>query len=363
MKTIRVRTGRPYSILIGGGLLDQAGEQVRAALPKAGKIALVTDSTAGPLYLERVAASLERAGFTVLRCTVPAGEGSKSAETLAALWEKFMEFGLTRTDAVAALGGGMVGDLAGFAAATILRGVDYVQIPTTLLAQVDSSVGGKVAVDLRAGKNLAGAFWQPSLVLMAPEVLDTLPDRDFSSGMAEVIKYGCIADRTFFDFLAAHGSRKAIMEEIESVLYICCNIKRKVVEEDERDTGLRMILNFGHTIGHAFERLGNYEKWTHGEAVAAGMCSAIEVGLRLGDSRKEDLEELKGLLEAFQLPTRIPCRGNEAWEAIVSAVGLDKKGAGEELTMIFLKRLGEAIAVRRKRTEILEILAGLCGRG
>ena len=169
-----------------------------------------------------------------------------------------MAFGLTRTDAVAALGGGVVGDLAGFAAATILRGVDFVQIPTTLLAQVDSSVGGKVAIDLEHGKNLAGAFWQPRLVLMDPRVLDSVDDKTFADGMAEVIKYGCIADRAFFNFLCAHPSRGEVMAHIEHVLYTCCDIKRQVVVDDERDTGRRMILNFGHTVGHVYEKLGDY---------------------------------------------------------------------------------------------------------
>ena len=172
-----------------------------------------------------------------------------------------MDFSLTRTDVVIALGGGVVGDLAGFAAATILRGVDFIQIPTTLLAQVDSSVGGKVAVDLDHGKNLAGAFWQPKLVLMDPDTLDTLDDKTFADGMAEVIKYGCIRRRRLFDHLTAHPSRLAITSDIESVLYICCDIKRIVVEEDELDTGHRMLLNFGHTIGHAYELAGHYETW------------------------------------------------------------------------------------------------------
>ncbi len=368
MKTIHVNTGRPYDILIGGGLLEQAGTRCRAALPKAKKMAVVTDSAVSPLYLERVEARLKQAGFQTLACVVPAGEASKNPKSLSDLWEAFMAFGLTRTDAVAALGGGMVGDLAGFAAATILRGVNYVQIPTTLLAQVDSSVGGKTAIDLKAGKNLAGVFWQPSLVLMDPEVLNTLSDRDFSSGMAEVIKYGCIADRAFFDFLTAHASRVAIMETVESVLYTCCNIKRNVVEEDERDTGRRMILNFGHTIGHAFERLGNYETWTHGEAVAAGMWDAAQIGFGLGVSGGDDggMQELKELLEAFHLPTHIARLGggldSRAWNAVVEAVGLDKKSAGDELTMIFLKRIGEAVAVTGKKDAVLENLAAIYGR-
>lgn len=360
MKTIHVGTDRPYDILIGSGLLDQAGPLCRAALPKAGKLAVITDSTVAPLYLSQVQSSLEQAGFQVLCLTVPAGERSKNPQQLAQLWEALMAFGLTRTDAVAALGGGMVGDLAGFAAATILRGVRYVQLPTTLLAQVDSSVGGKVAIDLQAGKNLAGAFWQPSLVLMDPEVLSTLPDRDFAGGMAEVIKYGCIADRSFFDFLVAHPSRGAITGEIESVLYTCCDIKRNVVEEDERDTGRRMILNFGHTIGHAYELAGNYQIWTHGEAVAAGMCAAAQMGVGLGISGggSDGIQTLMTLLTAFGLPTHIDC----GWDSLTQAVGLDKKSAGDEITMIFLRQLGEALPVTLKKDAVLETLEALYGR-
>ena len=250
MKTLTVALpGREYDILIERGLLNRVGEQLRAVLPGASRLFVVTDSHVGPIYLEQLEEQIKGAGFCVSTCTVPAGESSKSPEQLAVLWEQMMAAGLTRSDAVVALGGGVVGDLAGFAAATVLRGVDFVQIPTTLLAQVDSSVGGKVAVDLRAGKNLAGAFWQPKLVLMDPDVLDTLPDAIFADGMAEVIKYGCIQDAAFFDFLARRSSRREIMAEIEHVLYTCCDLKRKVVVEDERDTGARMILNFGHTLG------------------------------------------------------------------------------------------------------------------
>ena len=274
--------GREYQIEIQRGLLDQAGERCRALLPRARKLAVVTDSHVLPLYLERTADSLKRAGFQVRCCSVPAGEAAKRPEQLVLLWEKMMDFGMTRTDGVVALGGGVVGDLAGFAAATVLRGVDYIQIPTTLLAQVDSSVGGKVAIDLHAGKNLAGAFWQPKGVLIDPEVLTTLTDRTFSDGMAEVIKYGCIRDQAFFDKLAAWGGREGVMEHIEEVIHTCCDIKRKVVLNDERDTGERMVLNFGHTIGHAFELAGHYETWTHGQGVAAGMCVATRLGEQMG---------------------------------------------------------------------------------
>ncbi|MCQ2442507.1 MAG: 3-dehydroquinate synthase [Oscillospiraceae bacterium] len=245
-------------------------------LMRASRIAIVTDSNVGPLYAERVKKSLEDARFQVKVITIPAGETSKSPAMLAHLWEELMSFGMTRTDAVVALGGGVVGDLAGFAAATILRGIDYVQIPTTLLAQVDSSVGGKVAVDLNAGKNLAGAFWQPRMVIMDPDVLDTLPDETFSDGMAEVIKYGCIWDAEFFDMLAQCGNRAGVMAVIENVLHICCAIKAEVVLQDEHDMGLRMILNYGHTLGHAYEKAYQYEKYTHGQGMPLAAFSCFE---------------------------------------------------------------------------------------
>lgn len=365
MKTLHIDLGeRSYDITIAPGLLDRAGEYIKAVCPKAKKLFVVTDTNVGPLY-ERVLDNLSEAGFHSLMRSVPAGEGSKNADMLSDLWERMMAFGLTRTDAVVALGGGVVGDLAGFAAATILRGVDFIQIPTTLLAQVDSSVGGKVAIDLAHGKNLAGAFWQPKAVLMDPETLKTLPDETFADGMAEVIKYGCIADREFFDFLCAHPTRAQIMENIEHVLYTCCDIKRSVVESDERDTGARMILNFGHTVGHAFERLGNYETWTHGQAVSAGMCVAVQLGFGLGvmDS-DEGIQDLMDLLSAFGLPIHIAIDGEgvDAWNLVVETIGLDKKGAGDDLTMIFLKRMGQALPVKMKRDKVLENLEAVFGR-
>ena len=347
MKTLTVALpGREYNIQIGRGLLARAGEELRAVLPGASRLFVVTDSHVAPLYLERVRASLEGAGFQVTAHTVPAGEGSKCPARLAELWEAIMAAGLTRTDAVAALGGGVVGDLAGFAAATILRGVDFVQIPTTLLAQVDSSVGGKVAVDLEHGKNLAGAFWQPRLVLMDPEVLDTLPLPVFMEGMAEVVKYGCIKDAAFFDFLAARPSRAELMAEMEHILYTCCAIKRSVVEQDERDTGERMLLNFGHTLGHA------YTEWSHGAAVAAGMCAAARLGVRLGVTPAELPERLEEALSALGLPTAIPCTA----EDYAAAVGLDKKGAGEDISVILLERMGRAVPHRMPKSRLLEEL-------
>ena len=353
MKTLTVDLpGRSYEIQMERGVLAHAGERCRSVLPRAEKLFVVTDTHVAPLYLERVRGSLERAGFTVAVRTVPAGESAKCMEELSALWEEMMAFGLTRTDAVAALGGGVVGDLAGFAAATVLRGVDFVQIPTTLLAQVDSSVGGKVAIDLKAGKNLAGAFWQPKLVLMDPEALDTLPQSTFMEGMAEVVKYGCIKDAAFFDFLEERPGRAALMADMEHILYTCCDIKRNVVEQDERDTGERMLLNFGHTLGHAYELAGNYARWSHGDAVSAGMCAAARLGERLGITSAGTADRLERVLAALGLPTRIVC----APEQYAAAIGLDKKGSGHTISVILLEEIGRAVRHPMEKDALLEEL-------
>ena len=353
MKQLTVNLpGREYDILIERGLLSRAGERVRAVLPRARKLAVVTDSTVKALYSGAVLDSLSASGFDCRLFSVAAGEESKNPFQLAALWEGFMDFGLTRTDAVIALGGGVVGDLAGFAAATILRGVAFVQIPTTLLAQVDSSVGGKVAVDLETGKNLAGAFHQPRLVLIDPDALDTLPLPVFMAGMAEVLKYGCILDGAFFDFLAARPSREALTEEIESIVYTCCDMKRRVVVRDELDTGARMILNFGHTLGHAYELAGGYAQWSHGQAVAAGMCTAAALGVSLGVTPADVPQRIADACDALYLPTAIPCSA----EDYAAAIGLDKKGAGADITLILLDRLGHAVPHRLPKENLLELL-------
>jgi len=356
MKTLTVNLpGREYDIQIGRGLLARAGEEIKKVCPRARKLFVVTDSNVGPLYSGRLEDSLSAAGFQIHFHVIPAGEESKNPLQLSNLWEFMTQFGLTRTDAVVALGGGVVGDLAGFAAATILRGVDFIQLPTTLLAQVDSSVGGKVAVDLRHGKNLAGAFWQPRLVLMDPDALDTLDLPQFMDGMAEVVKYGCIADREFFDFLALRPSREALMADIEHILYTCCNIKRNVVLEDERDTGARMILNFGHTLGHAYELAGHYVEWTHGEAVAAGMCAAARLGVSLGITPADVPERISDTLASLGQVTAISC----TLEDYAAAVALDKKGAGTEISLIVLEELGRAVPCRIAKDRLLEEIRAL----
>jgi len=356
MKQLTVHTARAYDIRIEEGILDRCGEEL-AGVIRGRRCAVVTDSNVRALYADRVGQSLQSAGFTPYLCTFPAGERSKNLETYGEILEFLAASGLSRTDCVLALGGGVTGDMAGFAAATYLRGIDYVQVPTTLLSQVDSSVGGKTAIDLSTGKNLAGAFYQPRLVLMDPSTLRTLPDRTFSDGMAEVIKYGCIWDRSFFEFLSGRPSRGAVTEEIERVLFTCCDCKRQVVERDERDQGVRMLLNFGHTLGHAYELAGGYTAYTHGQAVAAGMCAAAKLGTALGITPPETAPAIANLVRAFGLPEQIDC----GYEEMARAVGLDKKGAGEEITVILLRSIGEALPHRMARAELLKLLKDLFG--
>ena len=356
--TLHVDAGSGYDSIIGSGLIDSAGKYISSALPKAKRLFVVTDSNVSPLYGARLVASLEIESFEVHTHVVPAGETSKSAENLISLWEWMTAHAITRTDAVVALGGGVVGDLAGFAASTVLRGVGLVQIPTTLLSQVDSSVGGKTAIDLSTGKNLAGTFYQPDLVLMDPETLRTLPDREFAAGMAEVVKYGCIWDAGFFGFLKARPGREALMADIAHILHTCCDIKRQVVETDEHDTGLRMILNFGHTLGHAYELAGGYARWTHGEAVAAGMVTAAKLGVALGVTDPDVPGQIEAILSPLGLPVTIDCDFND----LEKAVGIDKKSAGDDVTLILLERIGAVRPMKLPKAEVLDVLAGMYRR-
>lgn len=355
MSTLRVNLpGREYDIVCKRGVLDEAGTLLRPIL-RGNLAAIVTDSNVEPLYAQRLAKSLMHQNFKVAILEVPAGEGSKCPEVLFQLWEQLMDVGLTRSDAVIALGGGVVGDLAGLAAATILRGVDFVQVPTTLLAQVDSSVGGKVAVDLEAGKNLAGAFYQPKMVIMDPDCLNTLPDRVFSDGMAEVIKYGCIWDEGLFHTLHNLKNRAGVMEKIEDILLACCDIKRQVVEQDEKDTGIRMILNFGHTLGHVYEKAYHYETYTHGEAVAAGMVAAARLGIRMGVTPAGTETQIAALLRQFDLPVSIKASREDYSSTLVK----DKKSQGSNIDLVVLPKLGEAGTVKLPQERLLTLIKEL----
>ena len=332
---------REYDIKIGHGFFDGFGGIIRTEFaPRLA--AVVTDSNVEPLYLKRLIDSLEKEGIKTASVTVPQGEGSKSLAVLEMLYGRLLDAGITRTDLIIALGGGVVGDLTGFCAATLLRGIPFVQIPTTLLAQVDSSVGGKTAVNLPQGKNLVGAFWQPRLVLIDTDCLLTLDDKTFSDGMAEVIKYGVIFDSDLFKLLESCGNRDGVMEHIDEVVYRCCDLKRSVVEADEHDTGGRMVLNLGHTFGHAIEKAYNYEKYTHGEAVAMGMIMAAALGEAHGICPIGTQERLRKIVRGFGLPEDAPLSGAE----IAQAAAVDKKRDGNAINLIIPTKIGEVIIKR-----------------
>ena len=338
-KIIVPLASRSYPIHIGSGLLDSLGAYVREALGEI-TVAVVTDDHVAPLYLSRAVKSLLAAGLKVKSITLPHGEATKCLSRLSDLYDFLCHARITRKDAVIALGGGVIGDLTGLAAATFLRGVHFVQVPTTLLAQVDSSVGGKVAVDLPQGKNLVGAFYQPDFVLIDPDTLNTLTEEFWRDGLGEVVKYGCINDAELFALLeqAAPGGRAALMEHIDTILRHCVQAKADVVAQDERDTGLRMTLNFGHTIAHAVETCQHYEGLRHGEAVSLGMHVMTRLTERKGMTAPGTVDRLDALLTALQMPMQLPAIPESD---LLSAMGMDKKSAGKVLRIIALSRIGE----------------------
>ena len=347
MKIIPVNASTSYEIIIGDGLLKQSGKYCLSALGKPCRLCIVTDDNVAPLYLETVRASLEAVGFDVFYYVFPNGEASKSTETLVELLEILAENRLTRTDALVALGGGVVGDLTGFCAAVYLRGIRFVQIPTTLLAAVDSSVGGKTGVDLQAGKNLAGAFHQPSLVLCDYTTLDTLEPSVFSDGCAEVIKYGVINDRLFFDRL-----KDGVRAHIEEVIATCVINKSRIVEDDEFDKGTRQLLNLGHTVGHAIEACSEFAI-SHGSAVAIGMVIVTRAAVAMGLCPSEDLEALCELLRAEGLPIDCPFSADELAE-VASA---DKKRAGSSITLVIPYGIGDSRLVKTPMEALRDFIA------
>ena len=340
MSTITVPLGsRTYPIHIGSGLLDRLGQYVREALGEI-TVAVVTDDNVAPLYLGRAVKSLMAAGLTVKSITLPHGEQTKCLSRLSDLYDFLCHARITRKDAVIALGGGVIGDLTGLAAATFLRGVHFVQVPTTLLAQVDSSVGGKVAVDLPQGKNLVGAFYQPEFVLIDPDTLTTLTDEFWRDGLGEVVKYGCINDAELFALLeaCAPGGREALMGQIDVILAHCVQAKADVVAQDERDTGLRMTLNFGHTIAHAVETCQHYEGLRHGEAVALGMHLMTRLTERKEMTAPGTADRLDALLRRLAMPMALPALTEDA---VISAMFMDKKYSGKVLNVIVLNQIGK----------------------
>ena len=341
-QTIEVSLGdRSYPIDIGAGNLAAAGRFLAARCPGVWHAIIITDSHVEPLYAkvvgQQLAADLDEVDVLV----VEAGEGSKSAEVAESLWEQMLELGADRKSVVVALGGGVVGDLAGFAAATYARGLRFVQIPTTLLAQVDSSVGGKVGINLSGAKNMVGAFWQPAGVLIDTNVLNTLPEREYISGLAEVVKYGVILDAEFFAFLEVNIAKLLDRDAATlcQVVARCCRLKADVVETDERETGgARAVLNYGHTFAHALETTLGYGRLLHGEAVSIGMECAARLAARLGRVDAEFVARQRILLSGLKLPIAAPADADS--NALLAAMARDKKSESGHLRFILPSRMG-----------------------
>ena len=348
MRKISVATGRPYEIFIQRGILHTCGEIIRCVSSKSEKIMIISDSNVFPLYGEQVKNSLEKNGFSVYSHIFTAGEQSKNLDTVYEMYLSLVENSFTRKDLIVALGGGVTGDMAGFVSATYLRGIDFVQIPTSLLAQVDSSVGGKTGVDLPQGKNLVGAFWQPVAVLIDPDTLQTLTPHFFADGMGEVIKYGCIKSRSLFDTLETENAEEIIEEIIEE----CVTIKRDVVQRDETEKGERALLNFGHTLGHAIEKEHHFTDISHGQAVAIGMIMMAEAGEKNGITQKGTAEKIARLCLKYHLPTA----DSTPIENIVSSSFNDKKSTGRAVSLIVLDEIGTSRIYPVEKTKMLDFI-------
>jgi 3-dehydroquinate synthase len=342
--SVQTQTKR-YPVYITPGALAQTGSIV-AAQGTGRNTVVVTDHQVAEYFLERVVQSLKNAGFTCDSAVIPAGEKSKTPEQLARLYASFHKAGLTRSDSVVALGGGVVGDLAGFAAATWLRGVSLVQVPTSLLAQVDSSVGGKTGLDLPQGKNLVGAFYQPNAVIIDPLVLETLPGPYRADGMAEIIKYGFIADRTLLERIETKNCDQSWMIER------CLRIKIHFIEKDEKDSGERMLLNFGHTVGHSIEKLTGFTRYSHGQAVAIGMVLAARMGEIMNRTKPGTTHRLVRILTEYGLPisTNLPV------PELIDALRSDKKKLGRHIHFVLLHQPGEAFLHPMTPEEIQPVL-------
>ena len=345
MKKVTVCASKTYDILIERGLIDVCGKLLLDAKISPCRVAILTDDNVDPLYSKTVEASLEDAGFSTIKYVIKNGEDSKSAESFISFLNFLASNKLTRSDILVALGGGVVGDLCGFCASSYLRGVRFVQIPTTLLSMVDSSVGGKTAINLDAGKNLAGAFYQPSLVIIDPNVLDTLTDSIFADGCAEVIKYGIINDRALFDKL-----KYGIKENIEDIIENCVKNKRDIVNIDERDTGVRQLLNLGHTMAHGVEHLSDFSI-SHGSAVAIGTAAIAKVSVSLGLMSEGEKDEIVDILKKYSLPTDCPYSAIELANIALS----DKKRDGGYINLVIPYSIGDSRLMKVSATDLEKI--------
>lgn len=343
MKKLTVNVGKSYDILIEKGILQNAGEYVKT-VSNANKICLISETNVYPIYGDKIKKSLEDAGYQVYTFIFEAGEASKKPATVIEMVEFMAQNELTRKDLVVALGGGVTGDMAGFAASIYLRGIDFVQIPTSLLAQVDSSVGGKTAVDLPQGKNLCGAFHQPILVLIDPNTLDTLSPHFFSDGLAEAIKMGCIKSASLFDKIKNQDAH----DIIDEIIYECDALKAGVVERDEKENGERALLNFGHTAGHAIEKLHNFTTISHGEAVGIGMVLISKAGEANGITKSGTADEIAEVLKKYNLMTS----DSHALADIVTAMNADKKRTATAINFTLIRSIGDSFNQKIKYEDI-----------
>ena len=353
MEQVSVDLGdRGYTIYIGENLFTRAGEILKRG-GVSGKVMVITNPTVGDLYSDDLYKGLGEEGFEVSSEVVPDGEEYKTLESAKKLYDSLVDNRMDRDSTVVALGGGVIGDLAGFVAATFKRGLPFVQVPTTLLAQVDASVGGKVAVDHPRGKNMIGSFYQPRCVLISLNVLETLPAREMKGGLAEVIKYGVIRDRHLFEFVEEHLDQ-LLARETDATHHIVkrsCEIKASVVGRDERDQGLRTILNYGHTIGHAIEAAAAYRQYRHGEAVAIGMICATDIAVRLKFASIETLEKITALIERTKLPTSIK---DLCADEIMNFLFHDKKVHQGKIRFVLPKRIGDVVITDTVPQELIK---------
>ena len=361
-RTLEVSLGdRSYPIVIGADIIDD-GELIKRHLT-GNRVVVVTNETVGPLFLDRIQKCLDEAGIAVLEIALPDGEQYKTWHTLNRIYDAMLAARCDRTTTIIALGGGVVGDVAGFAAATYQRGIAYIQIPTTLLAQVASSVGGKTAINHPMGKNMIGAFYQPRLVIADTATLKQLPDRELSAGLAEVIKYGAIMDAGFFDWLEENMDRLLAREPeaLSHAVEVSCRCKSEIVAADEREAGRRALLNFGHTFGHAIEAGLGFGTWLHGEAVAAGMVLAAHLSAAQGDISAIDVTRLERLLDRANLPTQPPRLGAPRY---LELMGYDKKVHMGKLRLVLLKSIGNAYLTSEfSAPHLTTVLEGVPGNG
>ncbi len=348
MKSLVVKTIQSsYPIHIKKGIFNNIGQDIKKIYNNK-KIAVITDLNVYALYGEEIRNNLNQSGFNVKIIKIEPGEKSKSIIVLQNIYDELLDFKITRDDLIIAFGGGVVGDITGFAAATLLRGIPFIQIPTSLLAQIDSSIGGKVAVNLPKGKNLVGSFYSPKVVFIDPNLLNSLDKRFIYDGMAEVIKYACIRDEEMFNDLLEFKNQEELFQNIEDIIYKCCKIKKEIVEEDERDKGERMVLNFGHTLGHAVEKYFKYEKYTHGEAVAIGMYNITKRSEDIGITKKGTLLQIKKILNKYSLPFKLPDMNKDRVNEVIS---LDKKNMGNVMSIVLLKQIGYGIIKKIDKTD------------